>query len=130
MDRCLCPLDRRCAFGLLEIHTEDHCEIPDGCYPEITRRISEAMPTVSAGRGQKWFRVWQQRPGGKPFHNRRILTNQTGLSCPWGLDIHEGPGITPGDDEWAILDDSVREAISRDFQQNTTPYRNVFERSW
>jgi len=41
---------------------------------------------------------------------------------PWGLDIHEVPGEQPGDDEWSLLDEAVGAEISKDFQQNSSPY--------
>lgn len=122
VDRCAVPDGRRWALQVLEIHTEDHSEIPNDRYPEVIRSIKGAMPRVVTSAKQRFFRAWQARPNGPPFHNRRILTNQTAVSCPWGLDIHERPGHTPGDDEWTLLDDDVRTAIWGDFQPNRSPY--------
>ncbi|MBI2193586.1 MAG: hypothetical protein HYU36_16545 [Planctomycetes bacterium] len=122
VDKCALPNGRRCPLHTLEIHTQVHDEIPNDSYAEVVRSIRDAMPRSLASAKQRLFRAWRPKPNGKPFHNRRIVTNQTAVSCPWGLDIHEHPGHTPGDDEWSLLDDDVRTAIWRDFQPNTSPY--------
>jgi len=122
VDRCATPDNRRCPLSLVEIHTLDAPEIATADYPRVIRAIQGAMPRTCASAATRIFRAWQAKPNGPPFHNRRILTNQTAISCPWGLDIHERPGHAVGEDEWALLDDDVRGAIWRDFQQNTSPY--------
>ena len=72
------------------------------------------MPKCLGNAKDKRFFAWREKRPGKLFHNRRILTNQTAISCPWGLDIHEDYGDVPGDDEWSILDDNVRQSIWSD----------------
>lgn len=130
VDQCAMPDGRRCALQVLEIHTEDHPEIPNDRYREVIRSIRKAMPRVVASAKQRVFRAWQAKSNGPPFHNRHILTNQTAISCPWGLDIHEIPGHAPGDDEWAILDNEVRTSVWADFQSNRSPYDLHHDIQW
>jgi len=130
VDRCAVPEERRCGLQILELHTEDHQEIPNDCYADIIQAIKSAMPRIVTSARQRIFRAWQRRPNGPPFHNRYIVTNQTAVSCPWGLDIHEQPGHTPGDDVWALVEDDVRAAIWADFQRNSSPYDLRQDISW
>lgn len=122
VDKCASPDNRRCPLSLLEIHTEDAPEIPSAEYAKVIREIRRAMPRICALGVKRVLRAWQEKPNGPPLHNRRIITNQTAISCPWGLDIHEQPGHAPGDDEWALLDNTIRNAIWQDFQPNTSLY--------
>lgn len=130
LDECAAPGSRRCSLSRFRIHTEDHDEIPADQYDRVVRQIKDAMPGVTQCNARRGFYAWRSRPNGKPFHNRRILTNHAGLSCPWGLDIHEGPNTTPGDDEWSLLDYEDRVAIAEDFQENSSPYDLIEELRW
>jgi hypothetical protein len=122
IDGCAAPLPRRAPLSLCEIHTLDHDEIPTNQYGRIALQIATAMPGIAACCKRKLLYVWKERKSGKKFHNRRIITNQTTVSVPWGLDIHEGPGESPGNDEWSLLDDDVATEIAKDFQLNSSPY--------
>jgi len=122
VDNCAVPDNRRCSLRVVEIHTRDDSRIPNDRYIGVIQAVARAMPKTVATAKRRVFRAWQAKPNGPPLHNRRIVTNQTAVSCPWGLDIHERPGHTPGDDEWALLNDDVRTAIWTDFQPNSSPY--------
>lgn len=130
IDSSAVPDDRHSRLHIVEIHARVAWDeaIPEDRYAGVARLIAPAMPRVVAACSERWLRVWRPRPGGKPFHNRRILTNHAGLSCPWGLDVHDAGGA--GDDEWALLDYEDRVAISADFQRNTSPYELVVEVPW
>ena len=130
IDDCAVPGGRHSRLSVVEIHARvDRNEaVPDDRYEGVARLIQPAMPRVVAACPERWLRVWRPRPEGKPFHNRRILTNHAGLSCPWGLDVHDAGEA--GDDEWALLDYEDRVAISADFQRNTSPYELVVEVPW
>ena len=86
IDSSAVPDGRHSRLRIVEIHARAAWgeAIPEDRYAGVARLIAPAMPRVVAACSERWLRVWRPRPGGKPFHNRRILTNHAGLSGPWG----------------------------------------------
>lgn len=122
VDRCATPAGRRCPLSVVEIHTEDAPEVASADYPRLVVELQRALPRICRLPCQRVFRTWQAKPNGPSLHNRRVVTNQFAISCPWGLEIHDSSGRAPGEDEWMILDDEDRTAIWRDFKTATSPY--------
>jgi hypothetical protein len=117
LDLCSSLLGRRRherLKGRIHIHTHRDKQEPDGyCDSEHMDKWEKALrPLVQRDGHQFKVFLWREEPGGEPFHDRFLITEQCGISIPSGLAIPNRK--TPGSTVWTLLDaDDVSNLIAK-----------------
>lgn len=115
--------------GVIHIHAGDPTSVgPDGHREPVIRRLERwriGLEDVS----RMWnhtYRVflWGKRGGGRPFHDRFIVTNQCGVKAPGGLDFlpdSEEPKAMLS--SWELVEPQVVEQlVLEQFHCTKSPY--------
>lgn len=115
--------------GLIDVHTGDPETVGPAQYHESKehrlQRWTDSLKQVVQQWGHR-YRVflWKNKPRGKTFHDRYIITDQCGIDAPGGLDF-------ASDDEqaranitsWSMLETAqTREIILDEFHHQKSPY--------
>lgn len=66
--------------------------------------------------------LWENQFDTGKFHDRYILTDQIGISVPWGVDCYER---THDSTKWNVLDEVDRELCWADFDQTSEKFELV-----
>ena len=119
--------------GRIRIHAGDpRYDTPEELQESPADRLdrwAEALRPVAAQYGHK-FRVslWANRPGGKRFHDRYLLTDQCGVRAPGGLDFVEDP-TQANLSGWSLLDHAeLTDIIQNEFHPSKSPYCHLGSR--
>jgi hypothetical protein len=107
--------------GRIDIHAEFHRQKPEGRKPEDYLSAWRTALEPLGGTDRHRFRVFLW--GGKPMHDRFILTDQCGISVPGGLDCRPTPSALQTD--WSLLDEDARSARWGDYDPPSSPYKLV-----
>jgi hypothetical protein len=95
--------------GRIHIHAHRDKQKPEGFSDGEQMNKWERALKPLAQRDGHLFKVflWRELPGGEPFHDRFLITDQCGISIPSGLAIPTRK--TPGSTTWSLLDEDARQ---------------------
>lgn len=119
--------------GLIHIHAGDPRKDRELSHRESVKerldRWGTALTQVASHFGHS-FRVllWQNRPGGKTFHDRYLVTDQCGIDARGGLDFldDETRANVSG---WTWLESNeIEEILLEEFHRSKSPYKYLGSR--
>jgi hypothetical protein len=113
---------------VIQIHAGDPLnekedDLREPAKDRLDRWEQELKPVVAHWGHKIDVSLWRNNPGGKPFHDRYIITDQCGISAPGGLDFGDDPTraiLT----SWAWLEPSIiSDILLKEFNPSTSPYK-------
>jgi hypothetical protein len=113
--------------GLIRIHAGDPQQDSKEDQETATARLDrwkKALKPVAEHNGHS-FQVflWADRPGGKNFHDRYVITDQCGIDAPGGLDFTMD-ATRANLSGWRLLEhDEVVDILTREFHKTKSPYK-------
>jgi hypothetical protein len=119
--------------GLIHIHAGDPQTDSDPMHQESPRdRLREwerqLRPVISQWGHKFEVFLWKNRPGGKTFHDRYLITDQCGVRAPGGLDFADNTARA-NISSWSLLEaDEIRDIIHCEFHQAKSPYQQLGSR--
>ena len=102
-----------------------HQESPRDRLREWERQL---RPVISQWGHKFEVFLWKNRPGGKTFHDRYLITDQCGVRAPGGLDFADNTARA-NISSWSLLEaDEIRDIIHCEFHQAKSPYQQLGSR--
>jgi hypothetical protein len=128
----ICARRLRRPFGLpsqpeIRVHTKDRAHAKEKRGKESVEealagwenRLKELNRELDVPR---WFKVmlWREKTNGPRFHDRFLLSNQCGVSVPYGFDCLSDQ--TGHRTVWTLLPEAIRSDVYRDYTDGTSPF--------
>jgi hypothetical protein len=120
--------DGRQQRGRIHIHAgnplndseDSHHETPQA---RLDRWDQYLQPVIKQWAHKFEVSLWKNKPGGKTFHDRYIITDQCGVNVSGGLDFGDDPtraNLT----NWSWLErEAIQDILQREFHSVKSPYR-------
>ncbi|MHB8954575.1 MAG: hypothetical protein ACYC4U_16510 [Pirellulaceae bacterium] len=122
--------DGRQETGQIRIHAGDPREDPEVAHQEspvdrLDRWEQELRPVVAQNRHSFRISLWANKPGGKKFHDRYIITDQCGVDASGGLDFVTDVARA-NLSGWRLLEyQEIADILSREFHERKGPYKHL-----
>ncbi len=119
--------------GLIHIHAGDPQNDSDPMHQDSPhdrlRQWEQQLRPVINQWGHKFeVFLWRNRPGGKTFHDRYLITDQCGVRAPGGLDFVEDASKA-NISSWSLLEpEEIQDIIQREFNRAKSPYLQIGSR--
>lgn len=113
--------------GLIHIHAGDPQNDPESTHREspndrLNQWAKELKPVIAQWGHKFEVFLWKNRPAGKTFHDRYLVTDQCGVRAPGGLDFVED-ATRANISSWSWLEpDEIQEIVHREFHRSKSPY--------
>jgi hypothetical protein len=114
--------------GVIRIHAGDPQQDSNGELREsVAERLAqweEALKPVAAQNGHSFqVSLWANKPDGKRFHDRYLITDQCGVRVPGGLDFTTD-ATNANLSGWSLLEHAeVTAILTREFHRTKSPYK-------
>jgi hypothetical protein len=116
--------------GLIRIHAGDPQQDRIEEYREsVANRLArwqDALRPVAAQNGHSFqVSLWANKPEGKHFHDRYIITDQCGVRAPGGLDFISD-STQANLSGWGLLQhEEITDIVIREFHKTKSPYKHL-----
>jgi hypothetical protein len=89
------------------------------------RKWREALNSLLSARFRVTVNIWSAPTGLLRAHDRCIITNQCGISCPGGLESHPDADRVVEKHDWALMDEDAINERKQLYDRNSSPYNLV-----